>query len=158
MENKIRTKANLACPICGKTQEVVMPSDSCQYFYECKFCKNRIKSKEGDCCVFCSHADAKCPYKQKEEHDLKGGDKRMAKITVYSTTTCPYCHMLKGYLKEKGVTFEDIVLDYNPDKSAESMHICKSMSVPCTHIVKDDGSEVAISGFNKDALNKELGL
>ncbi|MBI2031041.1 MAG: glutaredoxin family protein [Candidatus Levybacteria bacterium] len=82
----------------------------------------------------------------------------MAKIKVYSTTACPYCHMLKSYLKEKNISFEDIVLDYNPDKAAEAMHICKSMGVPCTHIVKDDGKEVAILGFNKEALDKVLGL
>jgi len=82
----------------------------------------------------------------------------MAKIKVYSTTTCPYCHMLKDYLKEKNIAFEDIVLDYNPDRATEAMHICQSMGVPCTHIVKDDGKEVAILGFNKQALDKELGL
>lgn len=82
----------------------------------------------------------------------------MSKIKVYSTTTCPYCHMLKSYLKERNIAFEDIVLDYNPDKAVESMHICQSMGVPCTHIVKDDGKEVAILGFNKEAINKELGL
>jgi len=82
----------------------------------------------------------------------------MAKIKVYSTTTCPYCHMLKNYLKEKNIAYEDIVLDYNPDRASEAIHICKSMGVPCTHIVKDDGKEVAILGFNKEALDKELGL
>lgn len=82
----------------------------------------------------------------------------MPKIKVYSTTTCPYCHMLKSYLKEKNIAFEDIVLDYSPEKSAEAMHICQSMGVPCTHIIKDDGKEVAILGYNKEALDKELGL
>ena len=82
----------------------------------------------------------------------------MAKIKVYSTTTCPYCHMLKSYLKDKKIAFEDIVLDYNPEKATEALHICQSMGVPCTHIVKDDGKEVAILGFNKQAIDKELGL
>lgn len=66
--------------------------------------------------------------------------------------------MLKSYLKEKNVAFEDIVLDFNPDKAAESVHICRSMGVPCTHIIKDDGEEAAILGFNKAAIDKELGL
>ncbi|PJC31360.1 NrdH-redoxin [Candidatus Roizmanbacteria bacterium CG_4_9_14_0_2_um_filter_39_13] len=82
----------------------------------------------------------------------------MTNVKVYSTTTCPYCHMLKSYLKEKNVAFEDIVLDYNPDKAAEALHVCQSMSVPCTHITKDDGKEAVIVGFNKEAINKELGL
>lgn len=84
--------------------------------------------------------------------------KAFLRIKVYSTTTCPYCHMLKSYLNEKNVAFEDVVLDFNPEKAAESMHICQSMGVPCTHIVKEDGSQVAILGFDKEALNKELNL
>lgn len=82
----------------------------------------------------------------------------MQKIKVYSTTTCPYCHMLKSYLKEKNISFEDIVLDYDPNKATEAQHVCKSMGVPCTHIIKDDGTEIAILGFDKEKLNKELGL
>jgi len=82
----------------------------------------------------------------------------MTKVKVYSTTTCPYCHMLKSYLKDKNILFEDIILDYNPEKEVEANHICQSMGVPCTHIVKDDGKEVAILGFNKEALDKELNL
>jgi len=66
--------------------------------------------------------------------------------------------MLKSYLKDKKIAFEDIVLDYNPEKATEALHICQSMGVPCTHIVKDDGKEVAILGFNKQAIDKELGL
>lgn len=80
------------------------------------------------------------------------------KIKVYSTTTCPYCHMLKSYLNEKNIAYEDIVFDYNPEKAAEAVHICQSMGVPCTHITKDNGEEVAILGFNKEAIDKELGL
>jgi len=30
------------------------------------------------------------------------------KIKVYSTPTCPYCHMVKEFLKKKSVKFEDI--------------------------------------------------
>jgi glutaredoxin len=66
--------------------------------------------------------------------------------------------MLKSYLKEKNIAFEDIVLDYNPEKAAEAVHICKSMGVPCIHIVKDDGQEVAILGFDKAKIDRELGL
>ena len=82
----------------------------------------------------------------------------MPKVKVYSTTTCPYCHMLKSYLKEKNIEFEDIVLDFNPDRTTEAVHICKSMGVPCTHIVKDDGQEVAILGFDKAKFDEILNL
>jgi hypothetical protein len=32
------------------------------------------------------------------------------------------------------------------------------MGVPCTHIVKDDGTEVNIMGFDKPKINEALGL
>src|SRR5436309_2720792 len=55
----------LTCPECGHQCEETMPLDSCQYFYECRFCKTLIKPKPGDCCVFCSYGAVKCPPKQK---------------------------------------------------------------------------------------------
>ncbi len=82
----------------------------------------------------------------------------MAKVTIYSTSTCPYCHMEKNYLQSKGVEFEDVNLDQNPERAAESVHICNSLGVPCTHIVKDDGGEERILGFDKAKLDAALGL
>ncbi|WP_322853565.1 GDCCVxC domain-containing (seleno)protein [Roseibium algicola] len=38
-----------------------MPTDSCQWFYECKACHEVLKPKAGDCCVFCSYATVPCP-------------------------------------------------------------------------------------------------
>jgi len=32
----------------------------------------------------------------------------MAKITVYTTRLCPYCHMAKKLLRKKGWVFEEI--------------------------------------------------
>ncbi|HLG90929.1 MAG TPA: glutaredoxin domain-containing protein [Candidatus Saccharimonadales bacterium] len=80
------------------------------------------------------------------------------KVVVYSTTTCPYCHMEKAYLKSKGVAFEDVVLDVQQDKIPEFVDICGNMGVPCTHIVKDDGTEQKILGFDKPTIDTALGL
>lgn len=82
----------------------------------------------------------------------------MPKITIYSTKTCPYCNMLKNYLKSKDVTFEEVLLDEQPERSVEAIHICNSMGVPCTHIVKDDGNEEHILGFDKTRFDTVLGL
>lgn len=36
----------------------------------------------------------------------------MAKIEIYTTPTCPYCHAAKALLADKGVAYEEItVLD-----------------------------------------------
>ena len=32
----------------------------------------------------------------------------MAKVTIYTTMLCPYCHMAKELLRHKGVSFEEI--------------------------------------------------
>ncbi|WP_440136124.1 GDCCVxC domain-containing (seleno)protein [Escherichia coli] len=38
-----------------------MPTDACQFFYECEQCKALLRPKAGDCCVFCSYGSVKCP-------------------------------------------------------------------------------------------------
>ncbi len=58
--------ALLTCPDCGTVQEAEMPTDACQFFYECTSCHEVLKPLEGDCCVFCSFADRKCPSMQVE--------------------------------------------------------------------------------------------
>lgn len=82
----------------------------------------------------------------------------MSKITIYSTKTCPYCNMLKSYLKSKDIAYEDVLLDEQPERAAEAIHICNSMGVPCTHIVKDDGGEERILGFDKAKIDAALRL
>ena len=82
----------------------------------------------------------------------------MPKITFYSTKTCPYCNMLKNYLKSKNIQYEDVLLDENPERAVEAVHLCNSMGVPCTHIVNDDGSEERILGFDKSKIDQVLSL
>jgi len=59
-------QAVIKCPYCGAQSIETMPTDACQYFYDCKDCGRVLKPKPGDCCVFCSYADHKCPPKQGE--------------------------------------------------------------------------------------------
>ncbi len=47
-----------------------MPTDACQYFYECANCGVMLKPKEGDCCVFCSYGSVPCPPIQ-ESREIK---------------------------------------------------------------------------------------
>jgi len=56
--------SNIKCPECGYEKNEVMPTDSCQYFYECTNCNKVLKPMEGDCCVYCSYGTEKCPSKQ----------------------------------------------------------------------------------------------
>lgn len=82
----------------------------------------------------------------------------MPKIKIYSTHTCVYCFMLKNYLHQKNVAFEEIFVDEDPKEAQASIDTCGSMGVPCTHITLDNGEEVKILGFNKPKFDEVLGL
>lgn len=55
------SSSTITCPKCTFSKTEVMPTDSCQFFYECTNCKVVLTPIEGDCCVFCSYGDIKCP-------------------------------------------------------------------------------------------------
>lgn len=57
-------EATITCPQCGFAKAETMPTDACQYFYRCEGCGTVLKPRPGDCCVFCSYADTKCPPMQ----------------------------------------------------------------------------------------------
>lgn len=51
----------ITCPECGHARTEVMPTDACQWFYECVNCRTVLRPKKGDCCVFCSYGTVPCP-------------------------------------------------------------------------------------------------
>lgn len=51
----------LTCPHCGFSRQESMPTNACQYFYECRQCKALLRPRPGDCCVFCSFGSMPCP-------------------------------------------------------------------------------------------------
>ena len=57
----------ITCPECELSKEEEMPTDACQYFYDCTNCGVLLKPKKGDCCVFCSYGTIPCPPIQKEK-------------------------------------------------------------------------------------------
>ncbi|TAL93759.1 MAG: hypothetical protein EPN73_19690 [Paraburkholderia sp.] len=56
----------LTCPHCGFARQETMPTDACQFFYECSHCKVLLRARPGDCCVFCSFGSVKCPPMQQQ--------------------------------------------------------------------------------------------
>ena len=79
-------------------------------------------------------------------------------ITIYSTKTCGYCHMLKSWLKDKKINFTDYSVDINPIAAQQMVNISGQMGVPFSVIEKDDGSTVNILGFDRQRFETELGL
>ena len=59
--SKVLLDSDLTCPECGHVKRETMPTDACQFFYECEHCKTLLRPKAGDCCVFCSYGSEKCP-------------------------------------------------------------------------------------------------
>ena len=52
--------------------------------------------------------------------DEEGGF-RMAKVEIYSSMFCPYCHRAKRLLESKGAAFEEIDVDSEPARRREMM-------------------------------------
>jgi len=60
-------ESTLTCPNCGAKSQLTMPLNYCQILFECGSCKHSLRPLSGDCCVFCSFGDTKCPPKQNED-------------------------------------------------------------------------------------------
>lgn len=80
-------------------------------------------------------------------------------ITIFSTTTCPYCKMLKDYLTQKNIAFTEKLVDIDEAARDEMTAVSGGfLGVPFTSIVKDDGTKETVLGFDQGKLNSVLGL
>ena len=43
----------------------------------------------------------------------------MSRVVMYSSRSCPYCHAAKRLLAARGVAFEEIDVDFHPERRAE---------------------------------------
>jgi glutaredoxin-like YruB-family protein len=76
----------------------------------------------------------------------------MKKVKIYSTPTCPYCHMAKDYFENKGIAFEDLNVADNEEKAEEMLKKSGQMGVP----VIDIEGEIIV-GFDREKIEKILG-
>lgn len=65
---KVDLNSTITCPECGHSKNEKMPTNACQWFYECESCKALLKPLKGDCCVYCSYGTVKCPSIQEGEN------------------------------------------------------------------------------------------
>jgi len=75
----------------------------------------------------------------------------MAKVIVYSTPTCPYCVMVKKFLKDNNVEYEDIDVAEDKEKAQYMVEKSGQMGVP---VVEIDGEFIV--GFDKEKLKDLL--
>ena len=82
----------------------------------------------------------------------------LQKITIYSTPTCHYCHLLMDWLNDKGIAFEE--RDTTKDMAARQELVEKShgMSVPVSVIITEDGKETVVLGFDQPRISQLLGI
>ena len=78
------------------------------------------------------------------------------KVTVFTTNTCAYCVMVKRFLDSKGVSYNVVNLDEQPEKQAEVLAKSGALTVPVTLIESDDASEEVVVGFNLQRLAPAL--
>lgn len=74
-------------------------------------------------------------------------------VNIYSTQSCPYCVMVKDYLKKKNVQFADYDVGRDQAKAQEMIKKSGQMGVP----VVDINGRIII-GFNRPEIDKALGL
>ncbi|MDB4558680.1 hypothetical protein N9Z87_00380 [Amylibacter sp.] len=58
---EVELNSVIKCPECDHESSEQMPTDACQWFYDCSGCGAVLKPKAGDCCVYCSYGTVPCP-------------------------------------------------------------------------------------------------
>lgn len=80
-------------------------------------------------------------------------------VTVYSTTTCPYCKMLKEYLSEKNIPYIEKMVDFDEAARNEMMNESGGfLGVPFVVILKDDNQKERVIGFDRGRINNILNI
>ena len=54
----------------------------------------------------------------------------MAKALVYSITNCPYCIRAKRLLERKGIDYQEIKVDHDPQQMKMMMQLSNRRTVP----------------------------
>lgn len=73
------------------------------------------------------------------------------KITVYTTPTCPYCKLVKDFLREKEADFTEVDVSLDHSAATQMVKLSGQMGVP---VIDLDGR--IIVGWNKAALEEAL--
>ena len=76
--------------------------------------------------------------------------KKQLKVTIYTTSQCPYCQLAKNYLKEHGIAYSEKNVE-DETVLQEMMTKTDSLTLP---VIDIDGT--IISGFDEEAIKKAL--
>ena len=75
----------------------------------------------------------------------------MNSVTVYTTTQCPYCVMLKKFLSEQNINFNEVNVETQPEIMEQLVKTTGQMGVPQTEV---NGQWIV--GFDPNNIMKAL--
>ncbi|HEY8391549.1 MAG TPA: glutaredoxin family protein [Capillibacterium sp.] len=75
----------------------------------------------------------------------------MPEVTVYTTSTCPWCSKLKEFLKEEGIAFTELDVGEDPEAARRMVKLTGQRSVPVTTI----GGQIII-GYDPEGIRAAL--
>lgn len=58
----------------------------------------------------------------------------MTSITVYTTSRCPYCVMLKNFLSDQNIPFKEVNVETTPGMMEQIVRKTGQMGVPQTEV------------------------
>ena len=73
-------------------------------------------------------------------------------FTVYSTTTCAYCQMVKKFFTLKGVEYNEVNLDEEPERREFAHEISGMTSVPVVTKTENGEEKFVCVGWNPKVL------
>lgn len=170
-------QSTLTCPECGHAKTETMPTDACQWFYECEQCHTVLKPKPGDCCVYCSYGSVPCPPIQAGRNCCAPADEQlpakgdaMKTIEIFDPAMCcstgvcgpsvdPELARFAGdlsWLAEHGTSVRRYNLAQEPAAFAQNAAVAKALQdggTECLPLTLVDGQVRAMGAYpSRDKL------
>jgi len=76
----------------------------------------------------------------------------MTAITLYATRSCPFCVAARRLLDERGVSYDEVLIDQQPHRREEMMTRSKRRTVPQIFI-----GDVHVGGFDDLSAAQQSG-
>jgi glutaredoxin-like YruB-family protein len=77
----------------------------------------------------------------------------MAKVTIYSTPSCTYCHLAKQFFTENDVEYTEIDVAADAEKRTEMIEKTGQMGVPVIEV-----DDQVVVGFDEAKVREMLGM
>ena len=83
---------------------------------------------------------------------------KQPRVTVFSTTYCPSCQVLKQWLDEQKIAYQAVNVEEDPERQQELVAKSGGFLVPVTLVKHQDGREEVIQGTQYTQIKTALGL